>query len=177
MSNQPNDKSKLQRMLEAATSTDMPSDVMLDEETAELREGWDALGQMLQARDDQFDPNAVVVQLKRRQSKRRTRLAAMAAVAASLLVALGVGGYWIATSPDGATTVKNDRSNGKKIESPNETPADVNLDWDDSWDSEVALASEEIIRVQQDWHATGGPLLILQHQLDEIEQGIDEESL
>ncbi len=86
-----NDESKrLQEILERATASgdQMPAD--LDAETSSLREGWLALGKLLEDAQVASGQSLDRWQVTLRPAPQRWRLAVVAAVAASLLVAAGL---------------------------------------------------------------------------------------
>jgi len=168
----------LQSDLERATSRRLPAGDELSKDAAELRDGWLAFGQLLDASDRSFDPRALLAELdlsphergavSSGESSTMATVAAahssgswkrlmMAVVAASLLaaVALAAWQFWRAAggTPDGAPVAHGDGL--RKVESlPPKGSADVPPDlaagmaWDDSFDEQLAVTQQRILDVR-----------------------------
>jgi hypothetical protein len=182
--------SRLQHRLEQATAPECPSDALLDTETASLRDGWLALGELLQAVQPALEGPLALREPPRRRSWRRLRLAGIAAVAASLLVGVTLAGKWMragrpngpallsATSPSETDPANVDPS-GIASSQRQATASSDDLDWDwhDPLDQQIALAAEEVVRIQQDWDCLDDAFGPLYRGLEQMEQDLDESTL
>lgn len=190
-----NDEAReLQRRLELATAAECPPDASLDTETASLdgeteslREGWLALGQLLEAAQPALDRP---LKLQRPAPKRASRWSKAAAMAASLVIGVTLAWSLIAkmavdpTQPGREIAVEGDDSKTQQpapndIEAEDIEPSDPSdeLDWDDSLDDRIALVSQEIIRVQGDWYCLDDAFGPLRDGIDQIEQEIEDDTL
>lgn len=195
-----NDESRrLQEMLERATAPgdEMPAD--LDAETASLREGWLALGKLLD--DPQFASGEPLDrwQLTPRPAPQRWRLGVAVAIAASLLIAAGLTlAYRLldgsnAGQPsvpglardDQSTTDSSVDTSQAVVQAPipqslnpePQTPNSGYLAWDDSLDAEIAAVSQAAALVHDDWYAQAGGLSAIERGLDQIKQDIKDGTL
>jgi len=188
-----NDETKrLQEMLERATAPgeQMPGD--LDAETSSLREGWLALGKLLE--DAQSAPGQPLDrwQVTLRPAPQRWRLAAVAAVAASLLIAAGLTlAYRLLDGSNAGqpsapmlahdkSPTTDDRSPTTDHRSPitdHRSPTTSDLAWDDSLDDEITAAAQAAAWVQQDWYARAGGVSAIERGLDEIKKDIEDGTL
>lgn len=202
-----NDESRrLQEMLERATEPgdEMPAD--LDAETAALREGWLALGKLLED-----SPFASAEPLDRwqatpRPAPQRRRLGVAVAIAASLLIAAGLTlAYRLLDGsnpgqPNAPTLARDDQSTTDSLvdtpqavvqapipQSLNPEPPSLNpeprtltpgyLAWDDSLDEEIAAVAQAAALVHDDWYAQAGGLSVIERGLDQIKQDIKDGTL
>jgi len=197
-----NDESKrLQEMLERATAPgdEMPAD--LDAETKSLREGWLALGKLLE--DAQFASGRSLDswRVTPRSASRRWPLALVAAVAASLLLAVGLtlvsrlmdrpG----TAQPNPPTMARDDhpasdpglKSATAVAQSPNtehqtqepetQTLNNSDLAWDNSLDEEIETVARAAALARQDWYAGAGNWRSVERGLDEIKKDIEDGTL
>jgi len=179
VSDSPDDRRTLERMLTTATASKLPDEAMPDEETAELREGWLSLTELLHAADDKFRPDEVLVPLQRRNRARMIRRLAAAALAASLLIALTVGlHYFAATVPNGSPAPPRQVAT-HDTEQPVVEPDLTNdiPDWDDTFDEQLALAGQQVSQVRESWRSPDVSYDVLVDQLYEMEEEITDESL
>ena len=195
---------KLQHRLELATAADNSPDDPPDgspeaEQIASLREGWLALGQLLEtAQPAPDEPLQLRCLQSRRPAPRATsrwwKAVGMAAVAASL--AIGVALAWsllrirsVDPTQPGREMVLD--SNGSKTQQPDaglattateqaELPdisdADA-LDWDDSLDDQIALVGRRIIQAQGNWYGLDDELSPLREGIDRIKEEFESDTL
>jgi len=180
--------SQLERRLEQATSRGPVPEPPLDPEAASLREGWRVLAGLLAAADA-VAPGPTPLPATPPCAKRRLWVAlAVAALAASLLVGAVVAWKVVGDkTPDRniakvlppAKTQKQKTQPAATAKQQNPTPAaPVAVPaWDDSLDESIAQARQELIRVQQDWHAIGGASLPVSTRLEEIEQELNKSTI
>ena len=181
------EQDKLQRQLEQATAGENRPDTPLDAETASMREAWLALGQLLEAAQPAVDEPLRLRPMPRRAVHTRWRLAGMAALAAGLVVAVTLAWKFVGTNrpvgpvPSGGELAA--ASNGKpalvaaQSEQSENKPADDGLDWNGSLDEQLALAGQEIVRVEQDWYQLDdavGPIL---RGIEQMEKDIEDNVL
>ncbi len=86
------DEIELERRLTEATAPTAGKQQPADAETAALAEGWQLLGQLLDAANSDFRPEPVIRQLRWWRLKQRLWLAA-GALAAALLIGVGITWY------------------------------------------------------------------------------------
>ena len=185
-----NDESdKLKRQLEAATASGHLPDEALDAETASLRQGWLALGRLLEAAESPLSEPGRGWRVPVAKRPRR-RLVTLIAVAASLLVAVTVAWVFRAKRPADAPlpspgqiasnkktppVVEPDRT---QVAQQRQTPSKVTeLQWDDLLDEQLVSAGQALVRVQQQWSSQGGSFDYLRHGLNQIEEDFDDDSL
>ena len=162
--------SKLQRQLEQATAAECPPDAPLDAETASLREGWLALGQLLEAAQPALDEPLELPQLPRRRAPARWKLVGIAVLAASLLVGATLAWSLMRARQPGGLSPPPD-----ELASPNVKQDE--LHWDDSLDEEIALAGQQLVRIQQDWYYLDDPFGPVQHGLEQVAEDIEDDTL
>jgi len=197
-----NDESRrLQEMLERATAPgdEMPAD--LDDETSSLREGWLALGKLLEDAQFASDKPLDRWQVTPRPAPQRWRWAVAAAIAASLLIAAGLTlGYRLldgsnAVQPGTPQLAQDDQpATGVRVDtleavvqaaepeprSLNPEPRTLNpgyLAWDDSLDDELTAVAQAAALVQEDWYARAGGLSAIERGLDQIKKDIEDGTL
>lgn len=174
---------ELERRLERATAAECPSEPILDAETASLREGWLALGQLLEAVRPQLEQPLQLPEPARPKPLVRWRLAGVAAVAASILVGLTLVWKSIGTSrPSTPSSV----SEASAVEAEQPLPARRTtqlasvadeLAWDDSLDQQIASAAQAVVRIQQDWYHLDYAFGPVYHGLEQMEEDFDQGAL
>lgn len=193
---------KLERQLERATSPECPAAGSLDAETASLREGWLALGELLRAVEP---PDGEPIHLPEPALPiRRTgrKAAGIAALAASLLVGLTLAGKWIrADRPSGMATrshaalseiaraetepatsdakpATSDAEPSHPDAEPFETASLADWgEWDDPLDQQIASVAQEVVRIQQDWDQMDGAFGLLYVGMEEMAEELEQSSL
>ncbi len=179
---------RLKRQLERATASECPTAGSLDAETASLREGWLALGELLEAVEP---PVAEPVKLPEpAQPGRRTgrKAVGIAALAVSLLVGLTLAGKWIrANRPGGPPTrshtslpeiVRADAEQFNANAEPLETASLADWgEWDDPLDQQIASVAQEVVRIQQDWDQVDGAFGLLYVGMEEMAEELEQSPL
>lgn len=197
-----NDQSRrLQEMLERATAAgnDMPAD--LDAETASLREGWLALGELLEAAQPASGQSLENWKVTVRPAPRRWPLALVAAIAVSVLLAIGLTLAY--RMRDGSSTpqpnppamARDDRSatgsgagSSRAVaralpsaaRTPNAEQRTLNrsdLAWENSLDEEIEAVSQAAALVRQDWYAGVGHWSAIERGFEEIKKDIEDGTL
>jgi hypothetical protein len=188
------DLEALQRRLEKATARPSPAEDAVDAETAALRAGWLALGELLEAAPPQADPlsRPAGPPVPRR---RRWLPAAMAVLAASILIAVIVP--WslrgtksaVAPAPPQLAQVagSHPRPSSAAASAERATPpqtaqhappaARPSEPWDDSLDQEIAAAAEAIASVQDGWRGDASDPSAIEYQLQQIRKDIENGTL
>ena len=173
-----------QRQLEQATRRHPTADETLDAETADLREGWLALGSLLEAADEDFAEQTLPVQIQSARHQQRRRWLGIVALAASLLLA--VSAAWIglrsrqqprlpstpevAGSPSQSARPRSPTPPSKNISSP-----DGEICWDDAWDEKLAQLDQSFVSLCR-WSDLGDTSLqIVDQQLQQISQEMNTE--
>jgi hypothetical protein len=180
---------KLLSVLRRATAAELPSDTTLDADTASLREGWLALGQLLESQTaaalvpglDGADARCVVERaaLRRRRVLVRRWSVSAAVAAAVVLAVFGVVrlGGWAGPPANGA------RQQSVVVipkQSPRVTPRvtplvgdgqpRAHVAWDDAIDAEIVSTAEQLAQMQQSWRPPAGHSDVLGRRLNELEQ-------
>ena len=183
--------SQLRDRLEQATAAECPPDATLDAETASLREGWVALGQLLEAAQPGLDEPFEFRQPLRQTTRTRRRLAAVATLAASLMVAVVLawalmqrGGLGDRASlpqqialPGAGQTSKPSVALVEEIQGEPHADGTDGFDWSDSLDDQIAMAGQQVVRIQQDWHRLDDAFGPMHRGLEQMEQDIEESEL
>ena len=159
-----------------------------DDETAMLRESWLMLSQMLETAD--ADLQAPTLAVARPTSGWRWQLGVLAAIAASLLVAVA---SWALLRPASsaieqpplaapghdAPAAVNDgvQVAGADTRSNAASAADSAFVWDDSLDDSLAAAQNAIHDVRGGWNRGYGQVDTLLTRLQEYQQDLSENSL
>ena len=178
------DLKALERRLEQATARQCSGEDSLEPETAGLRAGWLALGELLEAAQPQVDPPLPRLPPLRAQRRRRRLPVAIAALAASLLIAVTFAWHARWTKP--AATPLPQRlevaQNGPKpgssaVKQASTAPSDAELAWESSLDQEIETAGQAIRQLQQDQLASATSSGRLQYQLENLRKDIDESPL
>jgi len=189
---------KLQRQLEEATAPESEGHVPPNEETASLREGWLALGRLLETAQPVEEP------FERRPVVRKTQgsggaMAVVATLAASLLI--GVTTAWLLIGnarPGGLNVVDGVAATGDgqervaeplpekpavqperalAVAPPSEKMVVDPLAWDDSFDDQLALVGEEVIRMEEDWYDLDGPFEPILDGMEQMERDFEDHTL
>jgi hypothetical protein len=175
--------SELKRRLEAATAPDCPPHLLGDAETAAWREGWLALGELLEAGQPTRHAPVPLWQPPRRPARAVWRRAAAAAVAATLLLSVTL--LWQAhrgnrrsgmPSPPQPLAAGLEPSTAPSAE-PHTTSTEDELVWDDPLDEQIALAGQQILRLQQDGDYLGDAFGPLYYGLEEMGDELDQNTL
>ena len=206
MSDEPRD---LQRRLEQATAADCPADKPLEPDTASLREAWLAFAALLEAtgpapleklRSEQeitvrFGKGRVPFSLRENRDgppvipRTRRRLAAVAALAASIAVAVTL--IWNGMRQPAGPPPLADGPASPDIEQPapdskqprqalaaNDVDQDADqFDWDDSLDEQLVQVGQEIVRVQQDWYQLDDAFDPIQYGLQQMAEDMEDNVL
>ena len=185
-----NDESKqLERRLEQATARQLPADTTLDSETAALREGWLALGQLLEAAESASGPAAPLPAVPPVPARRSwTWLGVVAALAASLLVA-GLATWQLfpgsdtgqhAKAPEAARTPQSVQPQ-EPVHIPEKTQLATKSGQDSSWDGtldeSITNAYQELIGIEQDWTGFSGISASVSARLEEISQELAQSTI
>lgn len=163
--------SKLQRQLEQATAADCPPEVPLDAETASMREGWLALGQLLEAAQPAPDEPPKLRPIPRRTARTRWRLAGIAGLAASLVIGVTLGWSLIVLRHSGSPSPPRGGVASQDMKQPDE------LNWDDSLDQQIAQAGRQLISIQQDWYHLDDAFGPVHDGMEQMEKDIDDSTL
>jgi len=159
-----------QAELERATSRQLPADVTLSKDAAELRDGWLALGQLLEESDRAFDPGRMLQKLEltsaaqdsvaspappRQDSRGSWKRLMAVVVAASVMIAaaLTVWQFWdrISENPRVVPVARQpEMGGGSRDLSPSPASVDPSPEtaWDDSFDEQLAVTQERIWQVR-----------------------------
>jgi hypothetical protein len=165
-----------------------------DVETASLRETWLALGQLIRAADASLPPlpdmAAPIVPQKRGRSR---WLGLIAATAAALLLAVTYG--WLARGPgvppanDGIGTSPSNGGSEEATESGPPTPTALVKQeqpkpaaaristWDDPLETQIAVVSQQIRAVEQDWRRGLDDVDLVRYRIDEVSDTLQSDKL
>ena len=163
-------------------------------ETASLRETWLALGQLIRAADASLPPlpnmAAPIVPQKRGRSR---WLGLIAATAAALLLAVTFG--WLARGPgvppanDGIGASPSNGGSEEATESGPPTPTGLVkqeqpkpatariLTWDDPLETQIAVVSQQIRAVEQDWRRGLDDVDLVRYRIDEVSDTLQSDKL
>ncbi len=172
------DIKKIEEQLEKATAPDDTIDAGLDAETTSLREGWLALGQLIEAaqptstRQPELQYPTQAAPMQRRKLLGRKTLAALVALAASLVIAAIVTQSLVEDQADAVT----DRPQIAQVERSG-TDADDVLAWDSSLDTEIAAAGQEMLRIQADSYASYDTASALYYRIQQMQQDLSDNTL
>lgn len=204
---QPDELQRLQQATAADAPADVPGDTPCDAETASLREGWLALGQLIEAAEPSARPLVLAEPLEQPARVLRWQLAA-AALAASLIV----GGtlVWtslrnrpsdVSASPSRQIALPgtNPAAPVPTLATPHDSPAtdavrtaavaaadtvtgggtveEDLLSWEDPLDDEIALVSREVILMRQDSYRLDNAYDPVRSGIEQIEQEFDDNTL
>jgi len=174
---------ELHDRLTAATAPECPAHLLSDAETAALRQGWLALGELLEAARPTGDVSIGLPELPGRRVPARWRLVAAAAVAASVLLGTTLAWQWVAGSRRGGMSPL---SEGRAVavgesdaasEQPWPLPTEDELAWNDPLDDQIARAAQQILRLQQDGNYLDDVFGPFYSGLEEMEEELDESTL
>jgi len=185
------EQDQLRRRLERATAAEFTADELpSDAETALLREGWVALGQLLETAYPAGEQPLDLPSLPSRKTAAWRNPAVVAALVASLLVVATLAWSLMSTDGPGNPHQIVDRENGTtptvKKESPlpdsdtvpdSDVPEPDELQWDDSFDEQLAMAGEDVIRIQEDWYGLDDAFGPIEAGLKQIAEDIESDSL
>lgn len=190
-----NDESnQLERRLEQATARQLPADTTLDSETAALREGWLALGQLLDAAESVSGPAAPLPSVPPAPAPRSWQwLGAVVALAVSLLVA-GVVTWQLFPGRDsgergsGQHAVKNPAPvpSPQSVQPPEPlgvpeksqlVTRPVQESWDGTLDEGITKAYQELISIEQDWTGFNSMSASVSTKLEEISQELAQNTI
>ena len=195
------EQQRLRKMLERATAPghEMPAD--LDAETSSLREGWLALGKLLDDAQLAAGQSSRPWQVTLRPAPRRWPLAVAVVIAASLLLAAGLTlAYRLrdgsdAVQPSAPSLAQDDHSAAKPhVDAPgavaqtptpdprspitdHRSPITDQLAWDDSLDDELTVVAQAAALVRDDWYARAGGVSAIERGLDQIKKDIEDGTL
>ena len=175
--------SELDRRLTAATAPECPAHLLSDAETAALREGWLALGELLEAAQPMLDQPVRLRQPPNRRVPVGWRLAGAAALAASVLLGMTLAWQLTRGIRGGSTSSPSEglavgvRESKVPPEQPRTVPTDDELVWDDPLDEQIASAGQQILRLQQDWDYLDDAFGPVYHGLEEMEDDLEQSTL
>ena len=173
-----NDETReLQHRLERATAAECLPQESLEPETASLREGWLALGQLIETAQPALDRP---LPLRRAGPKKTLRWRKAVAMAASL--AIGVALAWGLTAKYAAdpTQPAREMAAASGVSEKNviaQVDPIAELEWDDSLDDQIAMVGWEIIQVQGDRYCLDDAFRPLWESIDRMEQEIENSTL
>jgi hypothetical protein len=188
------DHDKLLEILEQATAPRSEPEGRLDSETASLREGWLALGQLLEGAEPSAELPMPLPTL-RPARKRGWHLAIIAAVAASLLIGMVTAWRFRATNqPAGPSltpenvAVSDGSANSDVPAAPenrmaaaptNKTAAPVpsEVKWDDKLDDEIVQVAQAVVGVEQQWAYGADAASFVHYGLEQVEEEMQGGSL
>ena len=182
---------KLRRRLEQATAAELPAAELpaaelLDAETASLREGWIALGQLLETAHPVTEQPLDLPHPMPRRAAARWKPAAAAILAASLLVAATLAWSWMQTKGSGGSSQMAEKESKAVLPVAKTTPVEPDIEpvpdlndlrWDDSFDEQLAMVGEDVIRVQEDWYGLDDAFGPVQAGLEQVAEDIESDSL
>lgn len=191
-----NDESKqLERRLEQATARQLPADTPLDSETAALREGWLALGQLLEAAESAAGPAAPLPAIPPTPAPRSWKwLGRVVALAASLLVAGVVAWQLFPGSDSGQHAVKTPEpaptpqlvqtpepalapEKNQVAGQPGQQPKPAQESWDGTLDESITQAYQDLISIEQDWTGFNSMSASVSTKLEEISQELAQNTI
>jgi hypothetical protein len=173
----------LHDMLRRATAAgdDLPAD--LDAETAGLREGWLALGKLLDDAESAAGAPPESWKLLPRAAPRRWPVLIAAALAASLLIAVGatVASRLLNSANDrqaGPQSVAHENSANSSARQPEAQPQSPapqvaansdTLNWSDSLDDEIATVAQAAVSARYDTDLNLRGLSAVERDMDQLE--------
>lgn len=176
------DNKRLCEMLQTATARELPEEALLDDETAQFRERWLALVELLADCSDEVDPDRILAAVRpmRRRCARWPLLVAAGVLAASFWGAVALLRTESivpppAPPPYAPASVAAQSPAGPGVEQ--EEPSGAELDWDDSFDVQIAQARQMVLDIRQSWVSDRKTYMVLQRRLDELKQHLGEEAL
>jgi len=182
---------ELERRLERATARQCPAEDSLEPETAALRAGWLALGELLEAAQPQADPPPRLLSLRPVQRRKRWLPVTMAVTAASVLLAVTVAWSVRGIRPAAIPSPQPSQVADGRIK-PSPAAAKQTLPrtaeqmptasgnaetWDDSLDQEIERAGRAILQAQQDQLASAAASGRFQYQLENLKKDLEDSPL
>ncbi len=182
---------KLRRQMEQATAPELSPDASLDAQTQSLRRTWLAFGQLLEEGQPEADRPLELGPMPRRARHTGWKLAAAAALAASLVVGVVLAWALIArtwtggpASPAREVALPDSPQDTEPSTVP-EQPAPqtvdrdetVQLAWDDSLDDRIAQVGQEVARSQQGWYGLDDTSGTVWQGFEEIEEDMQDDTL
>ncbi|MCP5112261.1 MAG: hypothetical protein GY953_15665 [bacterium] len=161
------DLNRLQHDLEQATAVDAP-DAPLEPRTAALRESWLLLGQLIEAAQPVPDEPLKLKRFPvepRRGTHTGSPRTVVAVLAASMLVTVTLA--WSLTQ----------NASQDIVTKPTDSQPPLDVQWDDSLDEQIALAGEQLTRVQQDWHSLDDALASVAYAVEEFGEELTDDTL
>ncbi len=163
------DELELEKMLEAATASELPQGAPLDKRAMQLREAWLALGEVLESSGTERDYAPLIELLQRRVARRRTIARAAIALAASLLVAVAAVWYFAASEPAVQIAERPPVVDSLGDVTDDAPPLDE-LAWDDALDEEIAMVAWAMYEMDNPLGRTDRAVLNLWRQVDQLER-------
>jgi hypothetical protein len=181
------DLEELKRRMEQATKRRGLADDSLDPETASLRAGWLALGDLLEAAQPRNEPLLGCAPLTPRIRHGHWWLVRVATLAALVLIAVTVISFVPRARPTIAPFPRLSDVAGGSVRpgssSPESTPVvsdnaeNAEIAWDDSLDEEVELAGQAIRQAQIGQLALVSTSGQIQYELESLRKEIEGNSL
>jgi hypothetical protein len=193
---------QLEQRLEQATAQCSRSEAPLEPETAALREGWLAFGELLEAAQEVSqqrlpsppapttswcppqagEGSSAASVLPQAGVRSRWLPITMVALAASVLIALVVAWHVGSMKPIAIPSVPEIAKSHPAPPAPagKQTPiaaVEVEIAWDDSLDQKIEQTGWEVAQVQQDWLAAAAPSGLVQYQLEQVKKDIEDSPL
>jgi len=193
---------RLERQLERATAPECPAPDALDAETASLRDGWLALGELLRAVEPPVEPPLKLIEPDRPVRRIARTAAGIAVLAASLLVGLTVARTWIRADRPAELATRRDTPRSEiaradaepphTVAKPSATVAEPSTSdaeppdaasladwggWDDPLDRQIASVAQEVVRIQQDWDRVDGAFGLLYVGMEQMAEDLEQSSL
>ena len=164
-----NDEQRLHEQLERVTAAGRQTPAGMDDDSAALRKTWLVLGDLLdQAAAGQDTASRSVVDAPREQTPatpRRWSLTTMLAVAASLLVSVGLATSYLIRQ-EGATPGSNVERVAKQSAA---ADAGSDLRWDDALDEEIDVAQQAALVATSDWYAQSAAVEKFNERIQQIQ--------
>jgi hypothetical protein len=169
----------LERRLEQATAPECPAEALTDPEVAAWREGWLALGPILESIEPPAEdlltkiiPPASIVR------PRRPVPVVSALIAASLLIGISLFGLLRSASvlhePSGD---QNQVARTESVALPKDITGDDDLRWDDNWDQQLAVLSDQLALVQNEGDGWTADYIDIRSRVDTLQQELENNSL
>jgi hypothetical protein len=169
-----------QQQLEQATSRNVTG-LPLDEETEALQEGWQTLGELLEAvyPAEEMAPVTLPAEIVEPPTRRRREWSVALSVAASLAVV--IGGAWYLDGPSDIESLRQIAKTGTDQQplaplTASRVDANNELLWNDKLDEEIALVGDEVAWFQQGESDVDGELATVVHHVDEIDEAFADDS-
>lgn len=177
------DRDEFQRRLEQATSRTAPADDAWGPETASLRAGWLALGELLEATGPQGDlpwSGMPADDPLRRKRPRAVGLMGLAALAASALIAAAIA--WHASGlktprasppPSAPVAGTNPQPTGTPTPRTPVAAAESHSSWDAGLDDDLERAGRAILQAEQDQLAFVTRPSQVHYQLENLKRDLE----